>query len=278
MLRYLLRLKGVTSPGGLNALCNELLEQVNLTFAARRKVKPYSEGMRQRLGIAQAIADDPRLIIVDEPTAGLDPEERQRFYRLLSELAEERIVLLSTHIVFVGNDGNPSGFDLRRLACCPDRARRACVESRPLPLRPLDPAADPGPEPGPGRPSRHAAACHLRQLRRHRDDSTDDMCLLLLWYTVDSLDRERSTRLVEIAHAAPTRTGSLLLGKAVALAAAGLAIIIAAGLGGVIAILIQSRVLLEFRPFVLVCGLLLVPTFLVWTCFVIAVHTITRNR
>ena len=104
------------------------------------------------------------------------------------------------------------------------------------------------------------------------------VCLLLLWYTVDSLDRERSARLVEIAHAAPIRTGSLLLGKAVALAAAGLAIVLATGLAGVIAILIQSRVPLEFRPFVLVWGLLLVPTFLVWTCFVIAVHTITRNR
>ena len=99
MLKYLLRLKGVTAPGGLNTLCKELLARVNLTFAARRKVKTYSGGMRQRLGIAQAIAGNPRLIIVDEPTAGLDPEERQRFYRLLSELAEERIVLLSTHIV-----------------------------------------------------------------------------------------------------------------------------------------------------------------------------------
>ncbi|WP_165226754.1 ATP-binding cassette domain-containing protein [Aquisphaera insulae] len=99
MLRYLLRLKGVTGPRGLNPLCDELLEKVNLSYAAGRKVKTYSGGMRQRLGIAQAIAGNPRLIIVDEPTAGLDPEERLRFYRLLSELAEDRIVLLSTHIV-----------------------------------------------------------------------------------------------------------------------------------------------------------------------------------
>jgi ABC-2 type transport system ATP-binding protein len=99
MLAYLLALKGVSAPGGIRALCRELLERVNLSFAARRKVKTYSGGMRQRLGIAQAIAGNPRLIIVDEPTAGLDPEERLRFYRLLSELAADRIVLLSTHIV-----------------------------------------------------------------------------------------------------------------------------------------------------------------------------------
>src|SRR5262249_46462305 len=68
-------------------------------FAAKRAVKSYSGGMRQRLGIAQAIAGDPKLVIVDEPTAGLDPEERLRFYHLLTELAEQRTVLLSTHIV-----------------------------------------------------------------------------------------------------------------------------------------------------------------------------------
>lgn len=99
MLEYLLKMKGVQAAGGLKKLTKELMERVNLSFAAKRKVKTYSGGMRQRLGIAQAIAGDPKIIIVDEPTAGLDPEERLRFYRLLAELAEDRIVLLSTHIV-----------------------------------------------------------------------------------------------------------------------------------------------------------------------------------
>jgi len=99
MLLHLLRLKGVTAPGGIQSLARELLGRVNLSFAAKRKVKGYSGGMRQRLGIAQAIAGNPRLVIVDEPTAGLDPEERLRFYHLLAELAEDRIVVLSTHIV-----------------------------------------------------------------------------------------------------------------------------------------------------------------------------------
>ncbi|MBM3961561.1 MAG: ATP-binding cassette domain-containing protein [Planctomycetes bacterium] len=99
MLEFLLKLTGVTGPKGRRALADGLLERVNLTSAAKRKVGGYSGGMRQRSGLAQAIAGDPRVLIVDEPTAGLDPEERQRFYRLLSELSAGRVVLLSTYIV-----------------------------------------------------------------------------------------------------------------------------------------------------------------------------------
>lgn len=76
----------------------ELLEQVNLTVHQRVKVKAMSGGMKRRLGIAQALLNDPKILVVDEPTAGLDPEERLRFRNLLSEISEEKIVLLSTHI------------------------------------------------------------------------------------------------------------------------------------------------------------------------------------
>ena len=94
-LDYVARLKGVRS----RARVEGLLESVNLHTVARRNVGTFSGGMRQRLGIAQALLADPELLIVDEPTAGLDPEERVRFRSLLSELGLGRLVILSTHIV-----------------------------------------------------------------------------------------------------------------------------------------------------------------------------------
>lgn len=97
-LEYLASVKGI-EPAPARKRIGELLDLVNLTEAAKRPLGGYSGGMRQRVGIAQALLNDPQLLIVDEPTAGLDPEERVRFRNLLSELSGERIVILSTHIV-----------------------------------------------------------------------------------------------------------------------------------------------------------------------------------
>jgi len=98
-LDYIAVLKGMNDRSRRRARVDELLEIVGLTDASARKLKTLSGGMRQRIGIAQALLNDPRLLIVDEPTAGLDPEERIRFRTLLTQLAAKRTVILSTHIV-----------------------------------------------------------------------------------------------------------------------------------------------------------------------------------
>jgi ABC-type multidrug transport system ATPase subunit len=98
MLDHLAVLKGI--PGNQRKeVVSALLQRVNLWDHRKKAVSSYSGGMRQRFGIAQALLGDPKLIIVDEPTAGLDPGERNRFYNLLSEIGENVIVILSTHIV-----------------------------------------------------------------------------------------------------------------------------------------------------------------------------------
>jgi ABC-type multidrug transport system ATPase subunit len=97
-LEYMAAIKGLDSITAKKRI-DELLELVNLKDAAKRPLGGYSGGMKQRVGIAQALLNDPQLLIVDEPTVGLDPEERVRFRNLLSDLSGERIVILSTHIV-----------------------------------------------------------------------------------------------------------------------------------------------------------------------------------
>ena len=99
MLDHLAILKGITNGGERKELVASLLQRVNLYEQRKKAVSSYSGGMKQRFGIAQALIGNPKLVIVDEPTAGLDPGERNRFYNLLSEIGENVIVILSTHIV-----------------------------------------------------------------------------------------------------------------------------------------------------------------------------------
>ncbi|MEM9839535.1 MAG: ABC transporter ATP-binding protein [Pseudomonadota bacterium] len=99
LLDHIAVLKGLNNASERKEMVEELLRQTNLWDVRKKAPATYSGGMRQRFGIAQALLGDPKLIIVDEPTAGLDPEERNRFHNLLSEIGENVVVILSTHIV-----------------------------------------------------------------------------------------------------------------------------------------------------------------------------------
>ncbi len=99
LLNHLAVLKGITNKIERKEIVHALLHRTNLYEVRKQNLGGYSGGMKQRFGIAQALLNSPKLLIVDEPTAGLDPKERNRFYNLLSEIAENTIVILSTHIV-----------------------------------------------------------------------------------------------------------------------------------------------------------------------------------
>jgi len=99
LLDHIGRIKGIGGAKQRKAAIDTLLEQVNMTDKAREKIRSYSNGMKQRIGIAQALLGDPKVIIADEPTTGLDPEERVRLRNLMARFSEDRIVILSTHVV-----------------------------------------------------------------------------------------------------------------------------------------------------------------------------------
>lgn len=97
-LEYIAAMKGIGGPNLKNRI-SQLLEGVNLVDAAKKPIGTYSAGMKQRIGIAQVLLNDPKILIFDEPTVGLDPEERVRFRNLISDLANDCIIILSSHIV-----------------------------------------------------------------------------------------------------------------------------------------------------------------------------------
>ena len=99
LLNHFAVLKGISNKSQRQELVKALLQKTNLYDVRKQNLKGYSGGMKQRFGIAQALLNNPKLLIVDEPTAGLDPLERNRFYNVLSELGEHTVVILSTHIV-----------------------------------------------------------------------------------------------------------------------------------------------------------------------------------
>ena len=107
MLDHIATLKGIATPGDRKTTVETLLHQTNLWNVRKKALAGFSGGMRQRFGIAQALIGNPGLIIVDEPTAGLDPEERNRFLNLLAEIGESVVVILSTHIVEDVSDLSP---------------------------------------------------------------------------------------------------------------------------------------------------------------------------